>query len=260
MSDHPRTARYEGGRAAPSGYEPTNLADILDRILDKGLVIAGDISISLAQVELITIKIRLLLASADKAKEMGIDWWTRDPALSGAAAAQGDGEGDGDVEEENRALRQRVADLEQKLAGVLTGGESVASRSEPISAKDLLALTQQSTRPAPPAPQRSDESDESDESDDSDEASANDDREDGTDGDGDGGGSEESSQHRGSGKSSKSGGSGKSSQRGGSGKSSKSGDAGDTGGDEADASDGEEASGSSGGSDDRGGSGQGPES
>jgi hypothetical protein len=257
MSDHPRTARYEGGRAAPSGYEPTNLADILDRILDKGLVIAGDISISLAQVELITIKIRLLLASADKAKEMGIDWWTRDPALSGAAAAQGDGEGDGDVEEENRALRQRVADLEQKLAGVLTGGESVASRSEPISAKDLLALTQQSTRPAPPAPQRSDESDESD---DSDEASANDDREDGTDGDGGGGGSEESSQHRGSGKSSKSGGSGKSSQRGGSGKSSKSGDAGDTGGDEADASDGEEASGSSGGSDDRGGSGQGPES
>jgi hypothetical protein len=257
MSDLPRTARYEGGRAAPSGYEPTNLADILDRILDKGLVIAGDISISLAQVELITIKIRLLLASADKAKEMGIDWWTRDPALSGAAAAQGDGEGDGDVEEENRALRQRVADLEQKLAGVLTGGESVASRSEPISAKDLLALTQQSTRPAPPAPQRSDESDESD---DSDEASANDDREDGTDGDGGGGGSEESSQHRGSGKSSKSGGSGKSSQRGGSGKSSKSGDAGDTGGDEADASDGEEASGSSGGSDDRGGSGQGPES
>jgi hypothetical protein len=257
MSDLPRTARYEGGRAAPSGYEPTNLADILDRILDKGLVIAGDISISLAQVELITIKIRLLLASADKAKEMGIDWWTRDPSLSGAAAAQGDGEGEGDVEEENRALRQRVADLEQKLAGVLTGGESVASRSEPISAKDLLALTQQSTRPAPPAPQRSDESDESD---DSDEASANDDREDGTDGDGGGGGSEESSQHRGSGKSSKSGGSGKSSQRGGSGKSSKSGDAGDTGGDEADASDGEEASGSSGGSDDRGGSGQGPES
>jgi len=64
----------------------TNLAEILERVLDKGIVIAGDICISLADVELLKIKIRLLIASVDKAKEMGIDWWEHDPALSSRAA------------------------------------------------------------------------------------------------------------------------------------------------------------------------------
>lgn len=63
----------------------SSLADILERILDKGIVIAGDIKISLADVELLTIKIRLLVASVDKAKEMGIDWWQHDPYLSSQA-------------------------------------------------------------------------------------------------------------------------------------------------------------------------------
>src|SRR5262245_21535408 len=59
-----------------------NIADVLERVLDKGLVIAGDIRVSLLDIELLTIKLRLLVASVDKAKEMGIDWWERDPSLS----------------------------------------------------------------------------------------------------------------------------------------------------------------------------------
>jgi len=62
--------------------QSTNLADLLDRILDKGVVIAGDIRIDLVGVELLTIKIRLLIASVDKAKEMGINWWETDTFLS----------------------------------------------------------------------------------------------------------------------------------------------------------------------------------
>jgi hypothetical protein len=58
------------------------LADVLERVLDKGIVIAGDIQISLLDIELLTIRLRLLVASADKAKEMGIDWWQGDPFLS----------------------------------------------------------------------------------------------------------------------------------------------------------------------------------
>nr|WP_051426713.1 gas vesicle protein GvpJ [Jiangella gansuensis] len=67
--------------AAPP--QPANLADILERVLDKGIVIAGDIRINLLDIELLTIRIRLLVASVDKAQEMGIDWWRHDPMLSG---------------------------------------------------------------------------------------------------------------------------------------------------------------------------------
>jgi hypothetical protein len=63
----------------------TGLADILERVLDKGIVIAGDIQIKIADVELLTIKIRLMIASVDKAKEMGIDWWEQDSYLSSKA-------------------------------------------------------------------------------------------------------------------------------------------------------------------------------
>jgi hypothetical protein len=67
----------------PGGGE--SLADILERVLDKGIVIAGDIQINLLDIELLTIKLRLLVASADKARELGIDWWEGDPFLSRAA-------------------------------------------------------------------------------------------------------------------------------------------------------------------------------
>jgi hypothetical protein len=63
------------------GREPAQLADVLERVLDKGIVIAGDIQINLLDIELLTIKLRLLVASADKAREMGIDWWEGDPFL-----------------------------------------------------------------------------------------------------------------------------------------------------------------------------------
>jgi hypothetical protein len=67
-------------RVQPAGT--ANLAEILERVLDKGIVIAGDITINLLDIELLTVKLRLLVASVDKAREMGIDWWEGDPALT----------------------------------------------------------------------------------------------------------------------------------------------------------------------------------
>lgn len=67
--------------------QSTNLADLLERVLDKGIVIAGDIKIKLVDVELLTIQIRLVVCSVDKAKEMGMDWWTTNPAFQGSALA-----------------------------------------------------------------------------------------------------------------------------------------------------------------------------
>ena len=85
--------------------QATNLADILERVLDKGVVIAGDIRIKLLDIELLTLQIRLVIASVDKAKEMGIDWWQLDPFLSSRAKENGKGE-------EVEALKQRVEQLE----------------------------------------------------------------------------------------------------------------------------------------------------
>ncbi|MEU3840489.1 gas vesicle protein [Streptomyces sp. NPDC028635] len=89
---------YGGGSGA-------NLADILERVLDKGIVIAGDIRINLLDIELLTIKLRLIVASVDKAKEMGIDWWETDPALSSRARRD-------ELTRENAELRARLAELE----------------------------------------------------------------------------------------------------------------------------------------------------
>ena len=74
------------GRPPEHRQESTSLADILERVLDKGIVIAGDIRVNLLDIELLTIKIRLLVASVDKAREMGIDWWEHDPTLSSRRA------------------------------------------------------------------------------------------------------------------------------------------------------------------------------
>lgn len=75
----------------PTVSGTTSLIDILDRVLDKGLVIAGDVRISLANVELLTIRIRLLVCSVDKAEQIGLDWWKYDPNLSGGQMALPDG-------------------------------------------------------------------------------------------------------------------------------------------------------------------------
>ncbi len=88
--------------------QATNLADILERVLDKGIVIAGDIKIQLCDVDLLNIKIRLLIASVDKAMEMGINWWQQDSYLSTKAKET-------EIEKENVALKKRLERLEAKL-------------------------------------------------------------------------------------------------------------------------------------------------
>lgn len=88
--------------------QTTNLADILERVLDKGIVIAGDIRIQLADVELLNIKIRLLIASVEKAKEIGISWWEHDSYLSPKAKEL-------ELSKENSKLVKRIESLEDKL-------------------------------------------------------------------------------------------------------------------------------------------------
>ena len=98
----PQLQRYRAAPPAPSGA--ASLADILERVLDKGIVIAGDIQINLLDIELLTIKLRLLVASVERAREMGINWWEGDSSLSSSSR---------ELEEENRSLRERLERLEQ---------------------------------------------------------------------------------------------------------------------------------------------------
>jgi len=94
----------------PGSHRATGLVDVLDRVLDKGLVIAGDIKVSLAEVELLTIRIRLLVCSLDKAQEIGLDWWRYDRDLSPGAARAALGEQE-ELRAEIRQLHERVAAL-----------------------------------------------------------------------------------------------------------------------------------------------------
>ncbi|MBE7383980.1 MAG: gas vesicle protein [Leptolyngbya sp. SIO1E4] len=82
------------------------LVDVLERVLDKGIVIAGDISVSVGSTELLSIRIRLLVASVDKAREIGINWWESDPHLNGRSQ---------ELIETNRQLQDRIAGLESEL-------------------------------------------------------------------------------------------------------------------------------------------------
>jgi hypothetical protein len=96
---------------------PASLADLLDRILDKGIVVVGDIKVNLLDIELLTIQIRLLVASVDRAREMGIDWWEHDPSLSSRArraVPANDHVLEGDrLLEENRRLHAQLAEFQQ---------------------------------------------------------------------------------------------------------------------------------------------------
>jgi len=74
-----------GTQAVSSGHEPVNLGDILERVLDRGIVIVGDIRVSLLDIELLTLKLRLVVASVETAREMGIDWWEHDPWINSKA-------------------------------------------------------------------------------------------------------------------------------------------------------------------------------
>ncbi len=102
--------------------ETSNLADILERVLDKGIVIAGDIKVKLVDIELLTIQVRLMIASVDKAREMGMDWWIRNPDFSSRAA--------GEQGKELEALRERVAELER--ASLPVGNPVVETVATPV--------------------------------------------------------------------------------------------------------------------------------
>ena len=98
-----------------------SLVDILDRVLDKGLVIAGDIKVSLADIELLTIRIRLMICSIDKAEQIGLDWWKYDPNLSmGRNQA---------MVQENAALREQLRLLERKVEALSAPTPSKPRRS-----------------------------------------------------------------------------------------------------------------------------------
>lgn len=102
----PASRASGGNRQVVNSSGTTNLADLLERVLDKGIVIAGDITVSLGQVELLSIKLRLIVASIDKAQEIGIDWWRSDPALSSQAKQ---------LEKENEQLKTRLDRVEDRL-------------------------------------------------------------------------------------------------------------------------------------------------
>ncbi|QOV23455.1 gas vesicle protein [Anabaenopsis elenkinii] len=102
----PTRHQTNSSRSINTSTQGSNLADILERVLDKGVVIAGDISISIASTELLHIRIRLLISSVDKAKEMGINWWENDPYLSSKAQR---------LIEENQQLQNRLESLESEI-------------------------------------------------------------------------------------------------------------------------------------------------
>jgi hypothetical protein len=108
---------------------PPGLVDVLDRILDKGLVIAGDIKVSLANVELLTLQIRLLVCSIDKAEQIGLNWWRYDTNLTTRAER---------AESENAELRERLAELERQVLQLSStpeapaGGNRAATKGAPL--------------------------------------------------------------------------------------------------------------------------------
>jgi hypothetical protein len=101
--------RLSPAALSPGSSHTASLVDILDRVLDKGLVVAGDIKISLAEVELLTIRIRLLICSIDKAEQIGMDWWKYDRNLSPGRLSSGG---------EHAALKEQVRLLERKVAAL----------------------------------------------------------------------------------------------------------------------------------------------
>lgn len=100
---------------------PPGLVDVLDRILDKGLVIAGDIKVSLANVELLTLQIRLLVCSIDKAEQIGLNWWRYDTNLTTRAER---------AEAENLELRERLSELELEIRKLAAAGVAAAAASQ----------------------------------------------------------------------------------------------------------------------------------
>src|SRR5688500_14788779 len=105
----------------------TGLVDVLDRVLDKGLLVAGDIRVSLAEVELLTIRIRLVVCSIDKAQEIGLDWWRNDRYFGGAGTR-------GELQQDNAALKKQVRDLQRQVTA-LSAGRPATSRRRALKAR-----------------------------------------------------------------------------------------------------------------------------
>ncbi|MQS06825.1 gas vesicle protein [Streptomyces alkaliphilus] len=118
----PATADPYDHPPEPGPPRTANLADILERVLDKGIVIAGDIRIDLLDIELLTIRLRLFVSSVDTAKRAGIDWWEADPSLSARAAGDA-------LAEENRVLRERLAEVEAALPSTGSSAPRAGSRA-----------------------------------------------------------------------------------------------------------------------------------
>ena len=113
---------------------PPGLVDVLDRILDKGLVIAGDIKVSLANVELLTLQIRLLVCSIDKAEQIGLNWWRYDTNLTTRAER---------AEAENVELRERLSELEQEIRKLAAANLAATSREQNQLANNRAARAKQ---------------------------------------------------------------------------------------------------------------------
>jgi len=146
----PSAPNQAGGRqpaAQGGGGDGTNLADILERVLDKGIVIAGDVQINLLDIELLTIKLRLIVASVDRAKEMGIDWWERDPTLSS---------GHSELEQENRRLRERLEALEGRNGQAALEGDDEPDDVEAGDDDELVdaEIVDDTEEPEPAQPAR----------------------------------------------------------------------------------------------------------
>ena len=110
MSAEPAMRRDAGIGSGALGRQPDSLADVLERVLDKGIVIAGDIVVNVLDIELLTLKLRLFVSSAETAREMGLDWWSHDPFFSGRTPEAVE---NGANDDEVRALRERLAHLEE---------------------------------------------------------------------------------------------------------------------------------------------------
>jgi hypothetical protein len=119
-SQYPPSPRGGPTFVGTRGSQPQSLADVLERVLDKGIVIVGDIQVRLLDIELLTIKIRLMVASVDRAREMGINWWEGDPFVTSL-----DEQESGDDRAE---LQRRIDALEQRLADVQEGGRAAGDK------------------------------------------------------------------------------------------------------------------------------------
>lgn len=108
-----RTTPATSNRTITTATQGSTLADVLERVLDKGIVIAGDISVSVGSTELLSIRIRLLISSVDKAREIGINWWENDPYLSGNSRQ---------LLEANQQLQARIESLETELRTLKAAG------------------------------------------------------------------------------------------------------------------------------------------